>query len=210
MKYLLLSLAVVMFVGGCGCDSLTTSSEERMTEADMTVIRELYSAVAEDDVSKFSDLLAQNPAMEDYQDAAMASWLNGAAGFGSIDVAKLLFQRGWTATSTPAGRSIHPLWNAKGKHYEMAKFLLDNGADPNKERALIGAINSKDALKWVKLFVDYGADVNWCVRIAAPEPYWATPLSWAHELRKQDVIDYLVSKGAVMPDDPRANKQPND
>lgn len=176
----------------------------------MSNIRALYSAVQKDDVAEFMLLLSAHPELEEYNDAFIASWLDEAAGWGSLRIADMLLKRGWTASATPAGRQIHPLWKAKGEHFEMARFLLDNGADPNIERALIGAINSKEALKWVKLFVEYGADVNWCVSIADENSYWATPLSWAKDAEKQEVVDFLLSKGAVMPDDPIANKRSDD
>jgi ankyrin repeat protein len=177
---------------------------------DISLVRAMYQAVIGDDANTAKKLLEENSGLDEYSDASSASWFNDCAAHGSMKVAKLLLDRGWTVHSTPGGRSIHPLWNAKGEHYEMAKFLLDNGADPNMERSLIGAINSEEPLKWVKLFVDYGADVNWCVLIYGPEDEWATPLSWAKDNENQDVVNFLLSKGAVMPDDPRANKQPND
>ncbi len=58
--------------------------------------------------------------------------------------------------------------------------------------------------------VDHGADVNWCVKIAGPEVKWATPLDWAQRAGKQDIVDYLLSKGAVTADDPGANRRNDD
>lgn len=176
----------------------------------MDRVRPIYGALVRDDAHEFERLLHSSPDLVEYQSSPIPSWLHAAAAHGSLNVAKVLFAHGWTANSSPGGRVINPLWEAKGKHFEMAKFLLDNGADPNVGRSLIGAINSPEALKWVKLFVDYGADVNWCVLIAADKPYWATPLSWAKELGEKEVADYLLSKGGVMPDDPKAKRQQRD
>jgi hypothetical protein len=78
----------------------------------------------------------------------------------------------------------------------MASFLLRHGAKPEAARspkgrtALMVACAYWCGLDMVKLLVTYGADVN------AKAADGSTPLMLAAMNEKQDVVDYLLSRGA--------------
>ena len=138
------------------------------------------------------------------------SWMDQAAYYGQFEMMEFLRSKGFTYTHSPKGRPLGLLKEAQyGKQLAMTRFLLDKGLFSNEQRILFGAINMRESpLEWVTLYVDHGADVNWCVKIAGPEVKWATPLDWARG--KQGIMDYLLSKGAVTADDPRANRRDDD
>jgi hypothetical protein len=80
---------------------------------------------------------------------------------------------------------------------EAVSYLLGRGADPNSDRTLIRAINSKrHALEFVKLLVEHGANINERFDFGRAV---VTPLSWAIATGKADVSDYLRSLEAELP-----------
>ena len=82
----------------------------------------------------------------------------------------------------------------------MVKLLLQKGADPNHDRAIISAINAKDSLEVIKLLVEHGLDIH--KTFPWPDGTIENGLSFAIATGKQDVVDYLRSLGARMPEQP--------
>jgi hypothetical protein len=84
-----------------------------------------------------------------------------------------------------------------GRGVETASFLIERGANPSADRALISAINADEhALEFVKLLVEHGANIHECFDFGGVP---VTALSWAMARGKQDIVDYLLSKGATLP-----------
>jgi ankyrin repeat protein len=99
-----------------------------------------------------------------------------------------------------------PLLAAVGAGVEVVRALLDAGADVNDggraTRPVIGAAHT-GRLDVLRLLVDAGADVNLPEpKSPAPgEPAW-NALYYAKINRKPDVVEYLLSVGARMPEAP--------
>ncbi|GIW82856.1 MAG: hypothetical protein KatS3mg105_4663 [Gemmatales bacterium] len=82
----------------------------------------------------------------------------------------------------------------------MARLLLEHGADPHLERLVITAIvgDNQHSLELVKLLEEHGADLHAVyTNEITNEPMNA--LSAAIDWGKDDVAEYLRSKGAVLP-----------
>ena len=113
-----------------------------------------------------------------------------------------LMQRGWNINSTGKGGMTYLEYAVFTDNYKMTEFLLENGADPNlislvdpNDRygpesmlPLSSACHSKHSIKFVKLLIKYGANVN---DDRAPLPIFAAALN--NDKRK---IEYLLEHGA--------------
>lgn len=200
-------LSVTTLVGAC-------SQQERLDHVmdENEQYRQFNTALEGNDLNKCRELLDKYPGLLTTSGASSPSLLNDVVEAGKIEFIPMFLDRGFSLAENPNGKKIFLVHSAlMAEQFEMARWLLENGCDPNRVRLLIGAINRQEnALDWVKLFVKHGADVNWCVRIAGPEEKWATPLDWARLARKQDIVDYLLSKGAFTADDPRADRRTDD
>jgi len=83
----------------------------------------------------------------------------------------------------------------------MMKVLLQHGADPNLGRIIISTItgSSPHSLEMVKLLDEYGVDLHrTLVNEYTGEPMNAlsTAIDWGND----DVVEYLRSKGCVLPE----------
>ena len=89
---------------------------------------------------------------------------------------------------------VTPLYLAVyNEYYDVAKLLLENGADPNLRidgQSTPMHAAAMTSIEFVALLLKNGADIN-----AVDED--GTPLDAAIALRKHDVIQYLKEHGAV-------------
>lgn len=89
-------------------------------------------------------------------------------------------------------------WGARYyfKHYDIAKFLLENGMDPNhmnwREFTLLHDFAFTGDVEKIKLLLDFGADIN-----AVDEEYHMTPLGYARHFGNADVAQLLTDRGAA-------------
>ena len=78
---------------------------------------------------------------------------------------------------------------------EMVELLLDHGADPNLTNWLgvsyLHLLASKGNTELAKVMIDYGANVN-----AIDEEYCTTPLGWAAKYGQEEMISFLLTRGA--------------
>jgi len=81
------------------------------------------------------------------------------------------------------------------KHEATAKFLLEHGMNPNHmnwhRTTLLHHHSAKGELAKVKLLVDHGADID-----AIDEEYRSTPLGLATRNGRQEVVQFLLDRGA--------------
>ena len=78
---------------------------------------------------------------------------------------------------------------------DTVKWMLEKGADPNLSPWPMAAAIARGRLDIVKLLVEYGVDVN-AVFFSPP----TTALSHAVEFNQKEIIQYLRSLHAIMPD----------
>src|SRR5262245_15168608 len=173
-----------------------------MSKMEKTPGQRMYVAVTEGDVNEVRRILAEHPEeLTDYPGVA-SSWLHYAAREGKPTVIDAFLAAGLDVNWGRRNEGDTPLVDAVSKgELETARYLLSLGANPNLGRGLIGAINAKShSLELVKLLVEHGADVNRWWRFGDEErgPIF-NALSWATDNEREDIAQYLRSKGAVMP-----------
>jgi ankyrin repeat protein len=119
-----------------------------------------------------------------------------AAGEGDLKIVKALIAEG-VGVDVPDSKGRTPLFAASaGGHTEVVRYLLETGADPlrknlEEETPLILACRSS-SLATVQCLVEAGAPL-------ADRTTWAsnTPLSEASARGYLDIVEYLISKGAI-------------
>jgi ankyrin repeat protein/beta-lactamase regulating signal transducer with metallopeptidase domain len=132
--------------------------------------------------------------------------LIAAAHNGEPAVVRLLLDRGAKVNASVQGDGNALIAAAQEGELEIAKLLIDRGADVNAyvegdETPLINAAEQGE-LDIAKLLVDRGAKVNLAYNVRS---YWdgstrtqlRSPLNMAVKHGRDDVADYLRSKGAV-------------
>ena len=88
-------------------------------------------------------------------------------------------------------------WGARYyfKHYEIAKFLLDNGMGPDHMNwrgfTLLHDMAFTGDVEKARLLLDHGADIN-----AIDDEYSSTPLGYAARWENKDIVELLLERGA--------------
>ena len=119
--------------------------------------------------------------------------------FGIIDKVKKLhkkninvdirFPKGYFKDSTPL------MWSSSKGHYEVTKYLIDNGADINalhkveKKTVLTMAIENCNS-ELAKYLLHKGADIK------KPNKIKSSGLIYARKYELNDIVDLLKAKGA--------------
>jgi ankyrin repeat protein len=148
--------------------------------------------------------VASDPALSTYKDQIGKTALHhcseiNAAKTGlpvaaSVKTARLLISAGADVNAVriimDEGEEFHarPLWYAVawGKNLELARFLLDNGADPNG--CMWAAVWDQD-LRMAKLLHSRGAQID-------PVSNDETPLLLAVKSNRAKLLDWLIDNGA--------------
>ncbi len=163
-----------------------------------TPMRMMAEAIRSADSMEVKQVLRDHPEM---LTLIMASdtWLHYAASESNVEIVALLVELGLDVNVKREGTLSGPLSNAAcdGK-FEIAQWLLDNGADINAGAGrhgtpLISAIQSK-SLKMVKLMLERGADLN-----AQWDSPPMNPLKFAETYGHDEIAEYLRSQGALHP-----------
>lgn len=169
--------------------------------ADNTEV-ELEQAVCEGNVEAARAIFAKHPDYVHRPYDNYDSWLNMATACSHTSMVELLLKLGCDPNVGIQG-SPHetPLWTALGQdNDEIVRILLSHGADPNSHKIVIAAITGvkQNSLAMVKLLEKHGADLHRdFINELTNQPMNA--LSTAIDWGKDDVAEYLRSKGAVMP-----------
>jgi len=156
--------------------------------------------LGEGDLQGFQAAIQSTPGLLD--DALGAgNWLLLAAEDNHADIARWLIAQGQDVNETthlPPPRP--PLFSALVLgSLEVARVLLEHGADPNYHKLVITPITQGErALEAVKLLEEFGADIHKeYMHQQLQQPMNA--LSAAIDYNRADVVEYLRSKGAVLP-----------
>lgn len=177
--------------------------------ADDPILQDIWQAVRDSDVVKVRALFE---AHSNFLDSKYGSdtWLTAAVRSNSIDMVEMLLDLGCDI-ELPASQRLDntPLISAiTQNNQEIAKALLHRGADVTKGRPVITAITGqkKNSLEFIKLLEQYGADIHKVFPFGEGDKINAlkAAITWG----KQDVVDYLKSKGAVLPDEPLPETAP--
>ena len=154
------------------------------------------------DVDGFRQILRDRPGLLENA-IGSGNWLFMAAQYNQLEIAKHLLDLG----QDPNERERLPPHNVplvpaiRKQYLEVAELLLSHGADPNMQRLVISGVRSKGnrALEAVKLLEEFGADLHQeYFHHQLKQPMNA--LSAAKDAGKDDVVEYLLSKGARLPE----------
>lgn len=186
-----------------------------LREHELEAFRDIYSCVRSGNLEKLNRLFVEHPQLATYPNDRGKTWLHEAARHGSVAMLRYFLDSGLDVNALEGNEQDTPLDKAIRKaHLDAARFLLEQGANPKLSRPMISAINIEDeatALEFVKLLVDFGADVNQVYPWFNSDAISFTPLEYAGE--KQEILAYLRSVGAVertdaaTPADPRSHSQ---
>lgn len=155
----------------------------------------IHDAAKKGDVAAITAALDAGAGIDESDGRATPLYL--AVRGGHFAVAKLLMERGAdvNAVTTPLlGSALMPAL-AK-RRVDLIDLLLDGGANPNERRnreAVLHIAVSSGCLDCVKALVEAGADVN------AKTKDGKTPLHLAKFKGHDEVADYLLSHGVVLP-----------
>jgi ankyrin repeat protein len=199
-------------------DSLITIAEERSYTAIATLLREyeadperhkfkgdngeiMYErtkeqqefqrAVNHNELNKVASILKEHP--EFAKDETM-SWGEGIlmmpANRKNKNLLELLLNHGAKVPCISKwGRAYY------FKHYDIAKFLLENGMNANHitwhHVSLLHDMAQEGNLPKAKLLIDHGADID-----VIEEEYKSTPLGLAARWGQTEMVQYLIEQGA--------------
>jgi len=153
--------------------------------------KEFQRAVNHNDLQKVKDILQQYP---EFAKDNSFSWYEGVlmmpANRANKAMLELLLSYGAAVPEVSKwGRAYY------FKHYDIAKFLLLNGMNPNHMTwhhvTLLHDMAQEGNIPKAKLLIESGADIN-----PIEEEYQSTPLGMAVRWGHRDMVAYLLSQGA--------------
>jgi len=166
------------------------------------VTRLIDDAIQAGNMEAVRGLFSRYPEMAHFRYCGQ-SWLHAAVQFQKIEIARLLIDLGCDVRSeNDSGNRLTPLDNAIFRdNPDLVRLLLTHGANPNHSREVISAIvgMKRNSLKMIQLLAEHGADLH---RVFENEQSHQpmNALSEAIAWGKQDVVDFLRSQGAVLPE----------
>ena len=133
-----------------------------------------------------------------HQDSSGRTPLSWAAGKGSAYLVRRLLQYGAAVGIADNVKATPLLYAARAGDPECLRLLLDHGADVNTRNyrgrtPLHFAAAYSDNLHSLKLLIDAGADVN-----AEESSENETPIIWACERDKAQIIAFLIERRATL------------
>ncbi|GIW82857.1 MAG: hypothetical protein KatS3mg105_4664 [Gemmatales bacterium] len=163
---------------------------------------EIDQAISSSDVNRVRELFGQHPDYIHRRWNDYLPWLDLAVSQKNPQIVKTLLECGCDVNQSKGKSDFEtPLFSALCEDDPaMVKLLLEHGADPNRHKTVITAIvgMNEHSLELVKLLEEHGADLHAVyMNEITNEPMNA--LSAAIDWGKDDVAEYLRSKGAVLP-----------
>lgn len=161
--------------------------------------RQFFWAIDEGDVDLIRTMCHDHPwLVANYQWDGESTWIGVAAREGRVEVMAALLDLGFDINALSLPERCTALGTAIGfKHWDLVRFMLDRGADPNLDRTTIRALNIKDSarrqqvLDWL---LDAGVDVNQMFELYGDPDNLFTALDWVEE--DPEMAAYLRSRGA--------------
>ena len=149
--------------------------------------RSLISSKTQDDLASLDNLLSNHPELREVGGKLMFSARN------SKKAISILLRHGIDIDAAMFRNSTALYYAVSNQNVEMARFLLENGANPNSAFILLSAIGNNRynrPLETLKLLDEFGADLHLVMM-----PVCESALDRAINLEMEDVIEFLLSKG---------------
>ena len=168
-----------------------------MTDIDTETLNRISEAVYEGHLEEVKRLLAERPEFIQHRNRfSEYTWLQSAAEEGHRELLEYLFELGIPLNTMDSSKECPLSMVARIKDFDFAKWMIDNGADPNiSDWPMVSAVSAGN-LDIVKLFIEHGANYNFLFG----EPL-RSPLSQAIDFGHTEVADYLRSLDAMVPPD---------
>jgi len=164
----------------------------------------IWEAVEQGDCGRVRELFAEHPDQLAYSSYGAGSWMHIAASAGQVAVIDVLLELGCDVNVQTINSSRNTaLFDALHKDDPATvAALLERGADPHHGRPVITAITgpNRHSLELVKLLEQYGADLHRVFPFGEDDGK-VNALSMAMDWGKEDVVEYLQSKGCVLPEE---------
>ncbi|KAJ9638045.1 general transcription repressor [Knufia peltigerae] len=144
----------------------------------------------------FEHLLASGADME-ARDVNSYTALMGASGGGHQEISEELLRRGAdpSAVDEDGNTALMLVSGMRGEQVEIAKMLIDSGADVNHANTAgdtaLHVAAARGYTSMAKVLIDAGADLE------KPNQKTNTPLQAALKARKYEVVDTLLEAGAI-------------
>ncbi len=161
---------------------------------------QFLDAIQSGNVAAIRRLVAEHPKLLHYDDDM--TWLHYAADYNGAAAVEVLVELGCDPNAErDVSSRDRPLFGALvNDDPATVEALLRHGAAPNRGRPAITAVtgDNRHSLELIKLLEAYGADLH------KPFPFAGghvvNALSMAIDYGKDDVVEYLRSKGCVLPE----------
>ena len=162
---------------------------------------ELVLAIFRGQADLCENLCRQNPWIIHHDQTwqtSKPSWLRVPARKGDIATISKLLELGFSVNALNGKEESTALVSAvEGGHYQLAVYLLEQGADPNLSRPMISALSPRKSpeiqLKFARLLLDHGCEINKVYPLYGDIAKGFTALDRASD---PDVIALLRSMGA--------------
>jgi uncharacterized protein len=170
------------------------------------LVKNIEDAIRAGRIECVRALFLEHPEMVTVSDPF--AWLGIAAHQGNRDMVQALLEIGCDVNDggkLPSMR-IRALSTAVDRDEpEIVRLLLENGANPNLNRCVIGAVvgGKQNSVQLLQLLEQHGADMHRLFPLGESDKM-INALSMATAYGNQPAIDYLLSKGATMPPPPEA------
>jgi ankyrin repeat protein len=115
--------------------------------------------------------------------------LHEAAGFGHLEIVKLLLERGADPNIREESGTPPLAFAAYGGYIEIMEILIAHGAKPG-DRSVMELAAKGGRVESVTTLLDHGADIN----VKVTDEY--TPLGTAVSHRRRELVNFLLAKGA--------------
>jgi len=164
------------------------------------IMNELHAKVMEGDVAGVREIVDGSPHLANQLYLVFNS-VHKAVNEKNVELLKTLIELGADLNIRSDLGSTALSMAASDGSLEIVQVLLEAGADPASDREIISTITNSDhhALEIIKLLEAAGADIHQLfdhAQLNRP----VNALSMAVMYGKVDVAEYLLSRGAVMPD----------